>query len=267
LYETDLNLNLPNIVSQPLSRTNAAGTTATFSVGASGTAPFAYRWYKSNTALSDGGNVLGSMSATLTLSNVMGGDAGSYSVVITNVYGVVTSGVASLTVLNDPSIATQPVSRTNAAGTTATFSVAASGSTPFTYQWFRGVTALADGGNVSGSTMNLLTLSNVQSTDATNYVVVVNNNWGSVTSQVAQLTVTQPPLVVVTTNGTFGFKNQQFQFLITGPAGANAVISASPDLKTWTPLFTNPLVNGSMIFTDLLATNFPQRYYRAKLLP
>jgi len=45
------------------------------------------------------------------------------------------------------------------------------------------------------------------------------------------------------------------------------IISASPDLQTWTPLFTNPLVGGSLIFTDLLSTNFPQRFYRARLSP
>jgi hypothetical protein len=55
--------------------------------------------------------------------------------------------------------------------------------------------------------------------------------------------------------------------MLTGPQNGNAIIYASPDLNTWTPLQTNPLINGSLIFTDILATNFPQRYYKATLGP
>jgi uncharacterized delta-60 repeat protein len=171
--------------------------------------------------------------------------------------------------LNLPNIVTQPVSLTNAAGTTATLSVVASGSAPFLYQWYKGNTAMADGGNIFGSTTSLLLLGNVQSADGGNYFVVVSNNWGSITSQVAQLTVTLPPPPLVIGNGGsgFGIQNHQFQFTLTGPVGSNVIISASPDLQTWTPLFTNPLVGGSLIFTDLLSTNFPQRFYRATLSP
>jgi hypothetical protein len=45
------------------------------------------------------------------------------------------------------------------------------------------------------------------------------------------------------------------------------VVSASTDLSTWTPLATNQLVNGTFTFSDPGATNFPQRCYRAMLLP
>jgi hypothetical protein len=45
------------------------------------------------------------------------------------------------------------------------------------------------------------------------------------------------------------------------------VISASTNLQTWTPLTTNPLPLGSLMFTDMLATNFTQRFYRAQLAP
>jgi hypothetical protein len=166
--------------------------------------------------------------------------------------------------LNLPSIVSQPMSRTNNAGTFATFSVTPGGPAPFGYQWHKGNTALTDSGNVSGSASNVLSLNNVQFADAANYFVVVSNNWGSVTSQVAQLTV-MPPLAIATTDGTFGYKNKRFQFMLTGPQNADAIIYASPDLKTWMPLQTNPLINGSLIFTDILATNFPQRFYKAKL--
>ena len=71
----------------------------------------------------------------------------------------------------------------------------------------------------------------------------------------------------ITTNGNFGFANNQFSLLLAGPPGSNAVISASTNLQTWVPLVTNPLTGGTLTFTDALATNFPSRLYRATLLP
>jgi hypothetical protein len=65
----------------------------------------------------------------------------------------------------------------------------------------------------------------------------------------------------------FDHAKQQFYFTLNGPAGSNAVISASTDLQTWVPCVTNPLGSGSITYTDLLATNFPHRFYRATLTP
>ena len=89
-----------------------------------------------------------------------------------------------------PSIATQPSPVTNYQGTTASFTVAASGSTPLGYQWQRGGTNLAALGNVSGSTNSTLTISNLALADAAvDYCVVVSNSDGAVTSSLAALTV------------------------------------------------------------------------------
>jgi hypothetical protein len=71
----------------------------------------------------------------------------------------------------------------------------------------------------------------------------------------------------ITTNGNFGLANNQFSLMLTGPAGSNAVISATTNLQTWVPLVTNPLTGGTLTFTDALATNFPSRLYRATLQP
>ena len=49
----------PVITSGPASRTNSAGTVATFSVTADGSAPLVYQWRKNDTDLTDGGNVSG----------------------------------------------------------------------------------------------------------------------------------------------------------------------------------------------------------------
>jgi hypothetical protein len=88
-----------------------------------------------------------------------------------------------------PVITSQPSSRTNNAGTTATFSVTATGSS-LTYQWIKNATNnVINGGNISGATTSLLTISNVSAFDAASYTVLVTNSAGSVLSAPATLTV------------------------------------------------------------------------------
>src|SRR5436305_5194677 len=100
-----------------------------FTVGASGTTPFSYQWQFSGTTLG------GATASTLSVGNVQPSNAGNYAVVVTNSAGAITSAVATLTVWVPPSVTAPPQSQTNIQGTTTTFSVAASGTTPFAYQW------------------------------------------------------------------------------------------------------------------------------------
>ena len=93
---------------------------------------------------------------------------------------------------NAPVILTQPLSRTNAVGTTASFAVTATAATPLSYQWRKDGIPLLDGGNRSGVTSTNLVISSVQPVDAGAYTVLVTNLYGSVTSSVAQLTVVSP---------------------------------------------------------------------------
>ena len=129
-----------------------------------------------------------SQGPTLALYNVTAANAGDYQVVVTGFSGSVTSSVATLIVA---SITSQPASRVNVAGTTATFSVIVGGITSPSYQWQKNGVVMTDGGNVSGSTAATLTLSNVQDADAASYVVVVTNVTGSITSSPAMLTVVE----------------------------------------------------------------------------
>ncbi len=82
----------PTITSQPLSQTVAVGSTVTFTVGATGTAPLSYQWMKGGT------NVAGATASALTLSSVTTANAGSYNVRVSNTAGSITSANATLTV-------------------------------------------------------------------------------------------------------------------------------------------------------------------------
>src|SRR6266446_2876227 len=66
----------PAIISQPLSRTNSAGSIAPFSVVAGGSSPVKYCWLKNGNALAGGANITGVTTPLLVLSNVLGADAG-----------------------------------------------------------------------------------------------------------------------------------------------------------------------------------------------
>jgi len=188
---------LPVFTSQPLSLTNNATTTATFSISDYGGTPLTYQWLKNGVALTDAGNVSGAHTTTLTLNSVLGADAGGYSVILSNATGSVTSLVASLTVI-DPLLTTQPqpVSQTKNAGQAITFSVTALGTAPLCFQWLQNGTNLADGGNVAGAQTSTLILTNVVGSNAGTYQAIVSNSWGSVTSQVATLTVVDPFIII-----------------------------------------------------------------------
>ncbi|TSA40957.1 MAG: hypothetical protein D4R57_01235 [Verrucomicrobiales bacterium] len=90
---------------------------------------------------------------------------------------------------NPPAITAQPVSQTNGVGANVTFSVTATGTAPLAYQWrFFGT-------NLPGATVNSYSLTNIQSTNAGDYTVVITNIAGSITSSVATLTVTTSPTI------------------------------------------------------------------------
>jgi pectate lyase len=203
----------PAITTQPQSRTNLAGDTATFTVVASGTAPLVYRWYfNTNTLLG------GATGATLTLNNVQPANEGSYSVVISNSVNSVTSQFATLTVSNilaAPAITTQPQSQTVTEGQTVNFSVLATGTLPLHYQWyFNTNTPLTD------QTNSALVLNNVSTNDAGSYSVTVTNSLGPIDSDFALLTV-NPPSTNHPDFSHVGFGNAGFT--VTGGAGGPVV--------------------------------------------
>src|SRR5204863_266950 len=142
----------------------------------------------------------GSSSLTLTLGNVTAADAGDYAVIVTNQAGSVVSSSARLTVITatPPSIVSQPQSQTVNLGQSASFSVTATGTAPLSYAWMKNGTQLSDGGNITGSRTETLTVANVGAADAGSYAVVVSNQAGSAVSSPATLTVitSTPPSIV-----------------------------------------------------------------------
>ncbi len=177
----------PTVTGQPVSQTVLVGANVTFNVTATGTAPLNYQWRKNGTPI--GGNSSAS-TASLSLTSVTTADTASYTCVVSNAAGSNVSSAASLTVnLAPPAITTQPVGQITAVGGQAAFTVAASGTAPFTYQWRRGGLALANNAVVSGANTATLTLTGVTHADTGSYDVVVSNPAGSATSNTVAFAV------------------------------------------------------------------------------
>ncbi len=174
----------PGFVRAPASRTAAAGSTITLEVEASGTPPLTYQW------LFNGVPINGQTLSQLVLAAVRTGDSGNYSVRVTNAAGTATSPEATLTVLDPPSIVTQPQGQLVAAGSRVELRVVAAGSPTLLYQWQRAGTP------IPGATGSTYTLENIASSQTGNYAVVVTNSVGSVTSVAALVEVLEPPAIV-----------------------------------------------------------------------
>ena len=173
---------MPSIATQPTNQTVTIGQTATFMVVAAGTAPLSYQWQENGTAIS------GATSASYTTAATSSSDNGAkFQVVVSNSAGSVTSNAVTLMVnaaAAAPSITTQPVNQTVTVGQTATFTVVATGTAPLSYQWQKNGTA------ISGATSASYTTAATTSSDnGAQFVVVVSNTAGSVTSNAATLTV------------------------------------------------------------------------------
>ena len=222
-----------------------------FWVAATGTAPLSYQWKK------DGTNIAGATAATNTIAAAQTTNAGSYTVVVTNVAGSITSAVATLVVNIAPEIAMDPQSESVSAGSPASFWVAATGTAPLSYQWRK------DGTNIVGATGATNAIATAQSAAAGSYSVVVTNVAGSTTSAVATLTVViTPPEINTFLPGVGG----DFSLSGTGPVGEGYRILATTNLElplvNWPVVDTGVLTGGVFSFTDNETTNHAQRFYR-----
>jgi len=154
-----------------------------------GVGPLAYQWRTNGTPIANATN------ATYTVPSTTTADASTYDVVVTNLYGSATSGVATVTVIAVPTIVV------NLSGTSSTiyaganfsqWSVTASGGLPLHYNWFKGATPV-------GADSPTLTLTNVTAADNGGYYVIVTNLYGTTPHSVTNtLTVVASPNLYTT---------------------------------------------------------------------
>jgi hypothetical protein len=173
----------PSISTQPLNASILAGQTATFNIAATGTSPITYQWSKNGAAVSGA-----TSSSYTTPAETTADNNAKFTVAVGNSAGIATSNAAMLTVTSPvvaPSITSQPASQTVIAGKTASFAVAATGTSPMTYQWSK------NGAAISGATSSIYTTPAETTADNNaKFTVAISNSAGSATSNAATLTVT-----------------------------------------------------------------------------
>ncbi len=171
----------PVLLDHPTNRVSFIGGSVLLSVTATGAVPLSYRWVKDGAPLARGTNRL------LSMINLSPADAGGYQAVVSNSFGMATSRVASLTLTGAPPVIYLPPSNSVVCATTgARLSAGVSGSPPLRYQWYY------EGSPVVGATSWTHT---VQATMSGDHFVVVQNDFGTATSAVAQVTV--GPMILV----------------------------------------------------------------------
>ncbi len=261
----------PAITSQPAATQSVTtGATVQLAVQATGTPAPGFQWMKNGVA------VAGATNSTLAFSSVALADAGTFSVVVANSAGSVTSATALLNVtapvvtpptvvvvsgssgtstLAAPSISVQPVaSLAVAAGAEVRLSVTASGNPAPSYQWRK------NGVSLAGATTATLILTSVDAADAATYQVRVSNSVGSVVSSNAVVSVAAKPAfakqpvsqaVALGATATFstsvtGSPTPSLQWFKTGVAVAGATSSSlilravtTSDFANYTVVATN----------------------------
>ena len=238
----------PTITQQPADLTVTAGQPASFTVAATGTAPLAYQWQRNGVAIA------GATTTTYTIAATVLGDSGAvFRAVVTNVAGSATSNNATLTVVAAAPVLTitqQPANTSVVAGTSASFSVAATCSSgTLLVQWQRssGSGAALSFADIAGATALSYTFSTVIGDSAVQFRAVLSCSGQSTTpSNAATLTVTPPGTVTLSLLPLVGLRDQAEIPAITGidqdPSGSftfitgNRIKRLSADLGTVTPV-------------------------------
>ena len=164
------------------------------------------------------------------------------------------SGSGTVTVLDPPTITSQPASRTNRLGDTATFTVSVAGTPPFSYQWMKG------GVSIGGATDATLALTDLSASSTGAYSVVVTNLAGAVTSSNAILAVVVQPVLAI-----LGCSDGEATLYLTGTTGLPYAIQSTTNFVNWVNLQTNL---APYTFVDTNAAGLEDyRFYRAWFVP
>lgn len=122
--------SVPEILEQPVGATVCADGGTVLAVSASG-GVLSYEWRLNGVPIED------ATASSYAIADMAAGDAGDYTVVVTNPCGTATSDVASIVLGAGVEITTPPQPKNVFVGDSVTFEVVAVGAPPLTYQWRR----------------------------------------------------------------------------------------------------------------------------------
>ncbi|MDA3897860.1 MAG: immunoglobulin domain-containing protein, partial [Desulfobacteraceae bacterium] len=168
------------ILKQPISQSIVYEKPVTFSLTTAGKPPLSYQWKKDHI------NIPGAISNSYTIKSVQKKDEGIYTCEVSNNFSNDISHDAMLVIFYPPEITSHPSSQTNDPDTSATFSVTASGTPPFSYQWMKDKTV------ISNAVADSYTIDSVSEKDEGTFTCTITNAAGTQTSEPAILSVNDP---------------------------------------------------------------------------
>lgn len=181
-------VTLPPVITQAPAAPSPAylGSSATFSVWADGPGALSYQWYSNSVALS------GQTATNFTLTGLTAAANATYSVIVNNPHGAVTSSVVLAVTPTLPPATLVPAVETRWLGFPFTFAPATLPNQQLSFQWN------FNGAAISGATQSSYTAPAVSGT-AGNYTLVITNSFGVSTSTVATLSLLTSPNLYVST--------------------------------------------------------------------
>ena len=250
--ELIVNENL-TILNQPVPEVVCKGQSAYFKVNISGSQPVFYQWLKNNNALTDGNNISGSETDSLSFTNTTASDSASYYCTVSNMCGNLNTNSVRLYPESIININSTTPDMTRCIGQSASFSVSASGGIPISYQWTQ------EGANVNGATNSIYTINNVSLADSAKYFCYLSNVCGDTFSLPAKLNVVDTSIIIIQ-------NPDSVDECETKPATLSVIVSsAGPVAYQWLKEEKN--INGatkSTYFIDSLRLDDAD-YYQCKI--
>ncbi len=173
----------PAVTGYSASGSVTQGSAASFAVFTTGQPTLTFQWDF------DGVAIAGATTSALSIPNAQSSNSGSYQVFITNSYGNTSSPVLPLTVTLPPVVNGTSTSGPAPLGSTATFTAFVQGAAPLMFQWFFETPDGLSTNAIFDATNSILTLTNVQATNAGSYQVFVTNSYGNAQSQPLPLVI------------------------------------------------------------------------------
>ncbi len=177
---------------KPADQETLAGATITLNATGTGSSPVSYQWFKGNTSLTDAGDISGSGTGILTITNAEVDDSGFYRVEITNLAGTLSAEV-EVGVFDSPKVREDPLGGTYFIGNSKVLYSRSVGAGILSYTWFKDDSVISNGPGIAGADGPVLTLTGLQKSDTGRYHVTVTNSFGSDTSADARVTVLLQP--------------------------------------------------------------------------
>ena len=173
----------------PREYTKCEHDSATFSIKTVASNPISFQWYKNDSL-----PITNATDSIFTIKNLSLSDSGMYYCVISNSCGNTTSDEIILKLNAFPFIVHNSSDTTLCAGASTSFSVNATGTQPLSYKWLKNGDMMTGDGMHSVIT-NTLILDSITTGNAGEYIAIVSNSCGSMTSDTMNLTVNTPPLI------------------------------------------------------------------------